>query len=232
MTHCPLEIIVGQECDNTNPGHTLVFTRSENPLGPESWMYQALSSLPAFQLCYVSKIELWSGTTNRLNWIPLIRLVWIVAEILLVHCVAIRLHMLGFFYHLKIQNIIQLMKWSEIFLIVSISIFFVHMVLFYITGFVCGLFFFLKELQIKLLIIIMMVTAASLILFPTRLMRYIKSSCTKKILTIHKCEGNTLLSHSSNIILFSNSKCRNTATEGESTEDTVGFSWESNLTGE
>lgn len=35
----------------------------------------------------------------------------------------------------------------------------------------------------------MTVTAASLILLPTRLMRYIKSSCTKKILTIHKMWG-------------------------------------------
>lgn len=70
----------------------------------------------------------------------------------------------------------------------------------------------------------MTVTAASLLLLPTRLLRYIKSSCIKKILMIRKCEGNTLLPHSLNIISFSNSKRRNTATEGESIEDTVGIS--------
>lgn len=88
------------------------------------------------------------------------------------------------------------------------------MILLYVTGggVICCVAFF-KELQIKLLIIIAMITAASLILLPTRLMRHIKSSCTKKILMINKCEGNTLLSQSLNIILFSNSKCRNMARE-------------------
>ena len=63
-----MEIIVGHECDDANPGCTLVFTRSEISLGPESWMYKALSSLlPAFQLSYVSKTDMWSGTTNILN---------------------------------------------------------------------------------------------------------------------------------------------------------------------
>lgn len=87
-----------------------------------------------------------------------------------------------------------------------------------------------KELQKKLLIIIMSVTTASLILLPTKTLRYFKSSCIKKILMIHKCEVNTLLPHSLNINLFSNSKCRNMATEGENAEEVV-ISWHSNLTG-
>lgn len=40
------------------------------------------------------------------------------------------------------------------------------------------------------------------ILFHTGLMRYIKSSCTRKILTHYKCEGNMLFPYSLGIILF------------------------------
>lgn len=71
----------------------------------------------------------------------------------------------------------------------------------------------------------MRVTAANPTLLVTGLMKYIKSSCIKKkILTIQKCERNTLLTHSLNIFFFSNSKCRNMATEGKNAEDTVGIS--------
>jgi len=62
-----LKIIVGQEHDDANPGYTLVFTRSEFSLGPESWMYKALFSLPAFKISYVSETDLWSGTKITLN---------------------------------------------------------------------------------------------------------------------------------------------------------------------
>lgn len=53
-THCPLEVIVGQECKNANPGEVLAFTRNQT-----FWMYTALFSLlPAFQLCSVAKTDL------------------------------------------------------------------------------------------------------------------------------------------------------------------------------
>lgn len=55
-----LEIIVGQECNSANPAYTLAFTRNEISLHPGYWTYKALSSLlPAFQLSYVAKTDLW-----------------------------------------------------------------------------------------------------------------------------------------------------------------------------
>lgn len=58
-TNCPLEVIVGRECSNANPGYILAFTRNQISLHPGFWMYNAVFSLlPAFQLSNVAKTDL------------------------------------------------------------------------------------------------------------------------------------------------------------------------------